>query len=49
MQQGITTQQREALTQATLKGWALGDADFVTNLQNLPSAAPLKPRPGVLF
>lgn len=33
VQQGITTQQREALTQATLKGWALGDTDFVANLQ----------------
>jgi putative transposase len=31
--QGVTPQQQAALTESTLKGWALGEADFVANLQ----------------
>ena len=31
---GISTEQQTALTKSALTGWALGDPDFVTNLQN---------------
>ena len=31
---GISTDQQTALTKSALAGWALGDPDFVTNLQN---------------
>lgn len=31
--QGVTPQQQAALTESALKGWALGEADFVANLQ----------------
>ena len=33
VQTGLPEQKREALTQATLRGWALGGADFVADLQ----------------
>lgn len=33
VRQGITAQQQDALTQSALKGWALGEPDFVANLQ----------------
>jgi len=33
VQAGISADQQGALTQATLSGWALGDADFVADLQ----------------
>lgn len=45
VRQGITAQQQDELTQSALKGWALGEADFVANLQKVtprrvsPSAA----------
>jgi putative transposase len=31
---GVSVQQQEALTQSALKGWALGEPDFVANLQS---------------
>lgn len=33
VQGGLNSVQQQALTDATLSGWALGDADFVANLQ----------------
>ncbi|GAB4211022.1 MAG: transposase [Rhodoferax sp.] len=33
VQAGLDARQTQALTQATLKGWALGDAEFVAHLQ----------------
>ncbi len=33
VQNGLTTVQQSALTDATLRGWALGDPDFVADLQ----------------
>ncbi|MBB1072885.1 transposase [Rhodoferax sp. 4810] len=33
VQSGINPVQQQALTDATLRGWALGEADFVANLQ----------------
>jgi putative transposase len=33
VQTGISATQQRALTDATLRGWALGEADFVANLQ----------------
>lgn len=45
VRQGITAQQQDELTRSALKGWALGEADFVANLQKAtprrvsPSAA----------
>ncbi|MBI2769558.1 MAG: transposase [Burkholderiales bacterium] len=30
---GVSSQQRDALTQSALKGWALGEADYVADLQ----------------
>ena len=30
---GLSSQQQQALTEATLRGWALGEADYVTELQ----------------
>jgi putative transposase len=33
VQAGISAAQQQALTQATLHGWALGETDFVTDLQ----------------
>jgi hypothetical protein len=41
VRQGITAQQQDELTRSALKGWALGEADFVANLQK---ATPLRPR-----
>lgn len=35
VQAGINSVQQQALSDATLRGWALGDADFVANLQKL--------------
>ena len=46
LQTGIATQQQTALTDATLHGWALGDAEFVDELQK-KSTRRLRPaRPG---
>jgi len=33
VQAGISQAQQEQLTQSALRGWALGDADFVADLQ----------------
>jgi putative transposase len=33
VQSGIALVQQTALTDATLRGWALGEPDFVANLQ----------------
>lgn len=33
VQAGISSAQQQELTQSALRGWALGDADFVANLQ----------------
>jgi putative transposase len=33
VQSGISTVQQNALTDSALSGWALGDADFVADLQ----------------
>ncbi len=35
VRQGISTQQRTALTESVLRGWALGSPKFVVELQNL--------------
>jgi putative transposase len=34
VQAGINSVQQTALTEATLRGWALGEADFIEDLQN---------------
>ncbi|CAN5551828.1 transposase [soil metagenome] len=43
---GITPAQQEALTQAALSGWALGDEKFVANLQKQTSRRLKKTLPG---
>ena len=43
---GVTGDQREAILQSALGGWALGDADFVARLQRLTERRVTKIRPG---
>lgn len=43
---GVSAAQQDALTQSTLQGWALGDAEFTANLQKLTSRRVNKTRAG---
>ncbi|MGA0570198.1 transposase [Variovorax sp. VNK109] len=43
---GVPASQQEALTQSTLQGWALGDAQFTDNLQKLTDRRVTKTRAG---
>ncbi|MDB5742292.1 MAG: hypothetical protein JWR68_607 [Polaromonas sp.] len=43
---GITSDQKEALTQSALNGWALGDEKFVANLQKRTTRRVQKNHPG---
>ena len=46
VQAGITGAEQAALTEATLRGWALGGADFVAELQKRSPRRVTKARPG---
>jgi putative transposase len=46
VQSGINTVQQAALTQATLRGWALGEPDFVADLQKRTERRVAKTRAG---
>lgn len=46
VQAGITGAEQAALTDATLRGWALGGADFVAELQKKSPRRVTKARPG---
>ena len=46
VQAGISGTEQVALTEATLRGWALGDADFVAELQKKSSRRVSKAKPG---
>ena len=46
VRQGVGALQQEALTQSVLKGWALGDPEFVADLQRLTSRRLAKAQPG---
>ena len=43
---GITQEQQDALTQSALSGWALGDDDFVSDLQKRTARRIKKNQPG---
>lgn len=43
---GVSSSQRESLTQSVLHGWALGEPDFLSDLQNKTSRRAVKTRPG---
>ena len=43
---GVTEQQRADLTQSALRGWALGEGDFVENMQKKTSRRISKSSPG---
>lgn len=43
---GVSAAQRESLTQSVLHGWALGEPDFLSDLQNKTSRRAVKTRPG---
>ena len=43
---GITLEQQQRLTQSVLQGWALGDADFVADLQKRTERRVSKAAPG---
>jgi putative transposase len=47
--QGITLQQQAELTDSVLKGWALGEADFVSGVQKLTERRVARGRPGRPF
>jgi putative transposase len=49
VQSGISPVQQGAITQATLSGWALGEADFVANLQKRTERRVAKAAPGRPF
>jgi len=49
VQSGICPVQQAAITQATLSGWALGEADFVANLQKKTERRVAKAAPGRPF
>lgn len=49
VQSGISPVQQAAITQATLSGWALGEADFVANLQKRTERRVTKAAPGRPF
>ncbi len=46
VQQGLSSADQDALTQSVLKAWALGDADFVAELQKLTDRRLSKARAG---
>jgi putative transposase len=46
---GVTPQEQAALTESVLKGWALGEADFVTGLQRQTARRVTRSRPGRPF
>lgn len=46
VQSGIASSEQAALTDAALRGWALGDADFVAELQKKSPRRVAKARPG---
>jgi putative transposase len=46
VQAGLGTTQQGALTDAALKGWALGEADFMAELQEKTSRRPQKAKVG---
>ena len=43
---GVTERQQADLTQSALRGWALGEADFVADLQKRTERRVMKGRPG---
>ena len=43
---GISQQQQQALTEATFRGWALGEADYVADLQRRTERRVTKGRAG---
>jgi len=47
--QGVEPSQQSALTDATLRGWALGEPDFVADLQKRTERRVVKKRPGRPF
>lgn len=49
VQQGISTRQQNALTESTLHGWALGEANFVAALQKKLPRRVSKSKPGRPF
>ena len=49
VQNGINPVQQAALTDATLRGWALGEAEFVADLQKRTSRRIVKGNPGRPF
>jgi putative transposase len=46
VQSGLSTVQQVALTESALSGWALGDADFVADLQKRTPRRVVKSQPG---
>lgn len=46
VQTGLSMQQQQALTESVLRGWALGGADFVAELQKQTERRLSKSRPG---
>lgn len=46
VQSGINSVQQSALTDSTLRGWALGEADFVADLQKRTARRVAKAHPG---
>jgi putative transposase len=49
VQSGVSPVQQAALTDATLRGWALGEADFVADLQKRTQRRVAKANPGRPF
>jgi len=43
---GLSANQQSALTDSALRGWALGEADFIATLQEKSSRRPQKSKPG---
>ncbi|MCY1384800.1 hypothetical protein D9M69_730980 [compost metagenome] len=43
---GLPVAQQDAITDATLHGWAMGDADFVADLQKRTPRRIVRSRPG---
>jgi len=46
VQAGVTLGQQQVLTDSTLRGWALGEPDFVKNLQKVTTRRVAKSSPG---
>jgi putative transposase len=49
VQTGVTATQQRALTDSTLSGWALGEPEFMADLQQKTSRRPVKSRAGRPF